>query len=403
MKKILPLLLAISATSIASAQPTSPTAEAGTAPAAEAGTAPAARPGLDPAAIELLGKSAKAYTELNGLSMHFTAFDQNGAQRDTVTGDIAFQRPNKARLQYKINGKNVVFLSDGGKLIMQIRPEEYLSKPVEAPDSPASIAAVLQSVPSALGLVLPPLFSGETPLDVSEIQWQKAALLPDNGVMLSANAGATNPPISFRLYFDPTDNLLRRVEAELTLRGKKNLNITTISNLQVNPTPSPEAFTFTPTAGAKLVSQPTPYNPALKVGGVPIPLVGHDLSGKAHPWSLYRGKVVLLHFWDPRSPEATAEIPNILRNLKKYQAAGFRALGVALYPNKGELQQFIKANKITYPQLFDARGAQSPDVEHYELRMLPFSLLIGKNGKIAAVLPHGAALDKAIKQALQAK
>lgn len=378
-----------------------PIAQAQTAPVTPTPpVAPAANPAFDPAATALLEQSAKAYTALNSVAMDFTAYDKQPGKTTTSSGVIAFSRPNKAKIQFKAGTTNVLLVTDGAKLVMQTRPEEYMSQPVEGN---SALQGVLQRIPSAVGLILPPLVAGEAPMGIEQIRWQKTALLPDNGVSLSASAGAAGPVVLFKLYFGANDQLLRRVEAEITVNGQKSINITSLSNIRLSAEVPETAFTFTPAAGAKLVTEPSYYAPSLKVGTKPFDLAGRDLQGNTHPWSKYAGKVVLLDFWATWCGPCIAEVPFIQQNIKKYQKSGFRVLGVSLDESKTDLQTFVKARKLSYPSIFDGRGWQNVDARRYEVQAIPFSLLIGKDGKIAAVSPRGPELEKAIQKALKAK
>jgi thiol-disulfide isomerase/thioredoxin len=425
MKRSLPIFLALSIAPLAQAAPTKPVktavpAKAKTPPRpapgktipakpAAAKTTPAKSaepifvpakpkaPAFDPAAALFLDQSSQAYAALKGLSMRFTAHDSEGDKTTGTSGLIAFARPDKVKLEFKVGGKEYLNVSSSEKIFTQSEPSTYYVN--YAPDG-NTLGTVLGRIPSALSLFLPALIAGNNPLGLEGIRWQAVRMLPDNGISLSADLRPDLPPLVFRLYFDPTDKLLRRVEADMVNEaGKKSINITTLSDLQIGP-PLTTDFTFTPPAGAKEVVSVPAFDPALKVGTTPFELKGKDLSGKTVSWKGYKGKVVLLDFWATWCGPCVAELPNVLENYQIYHQAGFEILGVSLDEDKAALETFVKERKLPYPTLFDGAGWKNADATTYGIQAIPFSLLIGKDGKIAAVNPRGKQLEPAIVKAL---
>jgi outer membrane lipoprotein-sorting protein/peroxiredoxin len=380
---------------------TAPVALAAQAPAvvepatAESATVEPAAPSNNPAAVALLEESAKAYAALSGLSMRYAIFDQKGDKNSTLKGVIAFSRPNKALVEIKGEKDSTFNLTDGTKLYTQIDASTVQGVPV---DSSTSLQRVLARIPSAASVPLPAFVAGETPLSMSYMKWENIQLLPENGVILTAQPGG--PTLTFKLYFDQTDKLLRRVEFSMVNKGQKVLNLTTLSEVKANPEFAADEFSFKAAPGVKEVADLPMYDPKLTVGTAPFALQGKDLSGKAHPWAKYKGKVVLLDFWATWCGPCIGELPNVLTNYKKYKPKGFEIIGVSLDDDKKALTDFVKARKLTYANLYDGKGWKNVDATAYGVRGVPFTLLIGKNGKIAAVNPRGAALEPAIKKAL---
>jgi outer membrane lipoprotein-sorting protein/peroxiredoxin len=345
----------------------------------------------------MLDQSAQAYAALKGLSMNFEAVDDENGKAVRNSGTIALSRPGKARVDIKIDKIDLVVLSDGTKIYSQLQPAEYR---VSYPKNADAIQTVLNDIPSAASVLLPFLAAGNNPLGVEGVKWQNVKLLPDNGVRLSAPLVPGAPPVEFSLYFDPADKLLRRVEAAVIIDGKKSVNRTTITEVRLNPEFTPETFTYTPPVGAKEVVEAPLFNPELRVGNAPIELQSPDLKGKTHSWKEYAGKVVLLHFWARGSKDVVKELPNVLQNYRNYHDMGLEAIAFAIEEDKAAVEKVTKGLGITYPHLFDGKGAAGEDVKNYGIRAVPFSLLIGKDGKIAAVNPHGQQLEPEIVRAL---
>jgi peroxiredoxin len=234
------------------------------------------------------------------------------------------------------------------------------------------------------------------------LTWTGVKTLPDEGVSMTTSfgTGARARTVTFNLYLDPTDHLLRRVEARSTIGLQQGLNITTISDVQLNPTFAPETFAFKAPTATQIQAERTYYDPKLKVGVVPYALTGADLTGKTISLPAYKGKVVLLDFWATWCGPCIGELPNVLSSYKKYKPKGFDVIGVSLDQDKTALTSFIKARQMPWPQLFDGKVWKNVNSTRYGVRAIPFTLLIGKDGKIAAVNPRGAELEPAIKKAL---
>ena len=139
------------------------------------------------------------------------------------------------------------------------------------------------------------------------------------------------------------------------------------------------------------------WDASLVVGAQPPALTEQTLDAKPLSLADYKGKIVLLDFWATWCPPCRAEIPNLKANYEKYHAKGFDVVGVSLDRGDAELRKYIADNAMPWPQLFDAKH---PDAKTYGVQAIPFSLLIGKDGKIAAVNPRGEELEPAIKAAL---
>jgi outer membrane lipoprotein-sorting protein/peroxiredoxin len=389
-------MLALATTPVAYAQ----TPDA--APAPDPAPAPAAAPeaAVDPAAKELLSDSAKAYAALKGLSMKYTVTDQRGDKTSTLNGSISFLRPGKAKIEIT-DGKEVnTTLADGKKLFSQVDATTFQGTPI--PEA-AALVTVLQRMPSALSVFLPGLVNGTSPLDEGNLSGVTVKLLPENGISMIPASAPGGPEIAFTVYFDPTDKLMRRVEASVSYQGKKTVNLTTLTDVQVNPQFTPASFAFKAAPGVKVVAEIPNYDARLKVGAVPFALKGKDLNGKTVSWSQYKGKVVLLDFWATWCGPCIGELPNVLKAYQTYKPKGFEIVGVSLDEDKKALTDFIKARKLNYVNVFDGKGWKNIDSTTYGVRAIPFTLLIGKDGKIAAVNPRGPLLEPALKKALAQK
>jgi peroxiredoxin len=109
-----------------------------------------------------------------------------------------------------------------------------------------------------------------------------------------------------------------------------------------------------------------------------------DLKGQTVRLSDYKGKVVLLNFWATWCAPCRAEMPDLVKLQKEYQAKGLQVVGVT-YPEytRAAVRQVARRLKLNYPILYGTRErAAKYDVGE----VLPTTIVIDREGKIHARL-----------------
>ncbi len=94
-----------------------------------------------------------------------------------------------------------------------------------------------------------------------------------------------------------------------------------------------------------------------------------------------RGKAILVNLWATWCPPCRAEMPTIEKVYQEYQSQGLIVLGVdaTIQDDPTAIAPFVKQYGITFPILLDMNGEAS---DLYELRSLPTSFFIGRDGVI---------------------
>ncbi len=116
---------------------------------------------------------------------------------------------------------------------------------------------------------------------------------------------------------------------------------------------------------------------------------GTLLTGSGYQLSQDRGKVVLLNFFASWCGPCKVESPQLDSLYQARKASGFTLVGLDVKdPSKGQLQDFVHNKGLTYPIVVDEPGKTALQLGDVPLAGLPASVLIDKQGKVAAVYPQ---------------
>ncbi len=103
-------------------------------------------------------------------------------------------------------------------------------------------------------------------------------------------------------------------------------------------------------------------------------------DGKPVTLADYKGKVLIVDFWDTWCPPCRMEIPHFIELYTQYRSKGFEMLGVVLgREGKKTVEKFIVDNKINYPNAYSTEtflNAYGP------INGIPTTFVIDKKGNI---------------------
>jgi len=126
-----------------------------------------------------------------------------------------------------------------------------------------------------------------------------------------------------------------------------------------------------------------------------------DPNGKIIKLSSLKGKVVLLDFWASWCKPCRAENPNVVRLYNQYKNKGFEVFSFSLDKEKARWTNAIQADGLIWPNhASDLKGWQTATIPVYGYNSIPFTVLIGTDGKIIETNLRGQQLEKKLKSIL---
>jgi peroxiredoxin len=138
--------------------------------------------------------------------------------------------------------------------------------------------------------------------------------------------------------------------------------------------------------------------------GTPFPdFEEQDMNGKPLSVSAYKGKVVLIDFWATWCPPCQMELPYVAATYHKYHDQGFEVIGISLDQDRQQLERFIQARNLPWPQYCDGKFWDTKLVLKYGVSLLPTTFLLDRRGNIIAKDLRGDALEAAVAKALADK
>jgi len=134
----------------------------------------------------------------------------------------------------------------------------------------------------------------------------------------------------------------------------------------------------------------------LAVGAVAPDFTLTTTDGSEYTLSAQKGKVVLVDFWAHWCKPCRAENPHNVALIEKYGKDGFTIAGISVDrpADKDKWLKAIEDDKINYTQMLDTKEVN----KEYDVRFIPTTILIDKEGKIIAKNLRGEELSKKLAE-----
>ena len=107
-----------------------------------------------------------------------------------------------------------------------------------------------------------------------------------------------------------------------------------------------------------------------------------DTNEKLRNIDEWNGKVLLVNFWATWCPPCKKEMPAFIELQEQYSAQGFQVIGLAI-DDMESVKDFVETLGVNYPALIaDYSGIELSREYGNHIGALPFSVFVGRNGKI---------------------
>lgn len=122
------------------------------------------------------------------------------------------------------------------------------------------------------------------------------------------------------------------------------------------------------------------------------------IDGTQISLSDFEGKTVLLTFWASWCPTCRAENEHLKEIYPDYKNEEFEILAVSLDRSKTNWEKAVEKDGITWPQVSDLKGVDSPVATKYGVYSTPTTFLIDSSGVIIGKDLRGEELELRIRE-----
>lgn len=113
---------------------------------------------------------------------------------------------------------------------------------------------------------------------------------------------------------------------------------------------------------------------------------GSLLGGGTYRSAANKGKVVVVNFWATWCGPCTVETPQFDLVYRAYKSKGVAFVGIdTKEAGRDQPRAFVRDHHISYPIVFDEQGETAVRLGNLPAQALPFTVLIDKQGRVAAV------------------
>ena len=129
-------------------------------------------------------------------------------------------------------------------------------------------------------------------------------------------------------------------------------------------------------------------------------IIMNDAEGKERKLSDLNGKVIILNFWASKSPQSRDLNPELLALYNKYKNKGLAVYQVSADKSKILWEAAIEKDHLPWINVCDFEEGTSRAFMMYNVKQLPTTYLIGKDGQMIGRFTSPQKLETYVKEAL---
>lgn len=128
-----------------------------------------------------------------------------------------------------------------------------------------------------------------------------------------------------------------------------------------------------------------------------------DRTPQSTTEEIARHRITIIDIWASWCGPCMREMPNLVALHSEYADRGLGIIGISLDEDYNSWKQAIDQNGMTWLQLSDLRGWDTPIVEDYAINAIPHTIVVDQKGTILQTGLRGEGLAAFVRQQLGAK